>query len=160
MNLMYIFMAVWVATLLASAISDLRAYRIPNLLPGILILLFVIFQLVDSSAGVPWENIIHFGVTLIVGMFLFSRGWIGGGDAKLYAATALWFAANGAAALLFFTTISGALLAMLFIVARLAGLRKNVPKQDRRIPYGVAIAAGGIITAAFFGWSTIFSNLS
>lgn len=159
MNLFYLFIAIWTGTLIIAAVSDLRAYRIPNILPGILILLFIVAQLVDSSSDVPWENIAHFGATLIVGMFLFSRGWIGGGDAKLYAATALWFAANGAAALLFFTTISGALLALLFIVARMTGLRKNIPKEDRRIPYGVAIATGGIITAAFLGWPNVFANL-
>jgi Flp pilus assembly protein protease CpaA len=48
---------------------------------------------------------------------------------------------------------------MAFIVARMTGLRKNVAKEDRRIPYGVAIAAGGVITAAFVGWPVIFANL-
>lgn len=160
MNLFYIVLTVWIGTLVLAAISDLRAFRIPNILPGILILMFGLMQFVDSSTAVPWENIVHFGVALIVGMFLFSRGWVGGGDAKLYAATALWFTANGAVALLLFTTISGAVLAVLFIVARLVGLRKNVPKADRRIPYGVAIAAGGITAAAFLGWSTVFANLT
>ena len=159
MNITYIFIAIWCATLVAAAISDLRAFRIPNMLSGILILLFVIAQIIDSSAVFPLWNIVHFGVALIVGMFLFSRGWIGGGDAKLYAATALWFATNAAIALLFFTTIAGGLLAILYILARLTGLRKNVPKQDRRIPYGVAIAVGGIFTAAYAGWFSVFPNL-
>ena len=160
MNLFYIVLAIWIGTLVVAAISDLRAFRIPNILPAILILLFAVTQLLDSNAAVPWENFAHFGVTLIIGMFLFSKGWIGGGDAKLYAATALWFTVSGAVPLLFFTTISGALLAALFIIGRFAGLRKNVPKKDRRIPYGVAIAAGGIITAAFLGWSSVFANLA
>ena len=159
MNITYIFIAIWCATLVAAAISDLRAFRIPNMLSGILILLFVIAQIIDSSAVFPLWNIVHFEVALIVGMFLFSRGWIGGGDAKLYAATALWFATNAAIALLFFTTIAGGLLAILYILARLTGLRKNVPKKDRRIPYGVAIAVGGIFTAAYAGWFSVFANL-
>jgi prepilin peptidase CpaA len=160
MDLSYIIIAIWTGTLILAAVSDLRAYRIPNILPAILILLFGAVQMLDANANVPWENIAHFGVTLMVGMFLFSKGWIGGGDAKLYAATALWFAVNGAAALVFFTTIAGALLAVLFIVARIAGLRKNISKGDRRIPYGVAIAVGGVLTAAFSGWSSVFANLS
>ena len=159
MTVTFGFIAIWVATLFAAAISDLRAYRIPNALPGVLMLLFGVAQIIDSSATVPWSNIAHFGISLIVGMFLFSRGWIGGGDAKLYAATAVWFALNGAAILLFFTTMAGAVLAVGFIVARMTGLRKNVPKEDRRIPYGVAIACGGVITAAFVGWPVIFANL-
>jgi prepilin peptidase CpaA len=159
MSVTFIFIAIWVATLFAAAISDLRAYRIPNALPGILMLLFGVAQIMDSSAMVPWSNIAHFGIALIVGMFLFSRGWIGGGDAKLYAVTALWFALNGAVMLLFFTTIAGGVLAAAFIAARLSGLRKIVPKADRRIPYGVAIATGGVITANFVGWPLIFANL-
>ena len=159
MNITYIFIAIWCATLIAAAISDLRAFRIPNILSGILVLLFIIAQIIASNAVIPWGNILHFGVALLVGMFLFSRGWIGGGDAKLYAATALWFATNAAIALLFFTTIAGGLLAILFIIARLTGLRKNVAKQDRRIPYGVAIAAGGFFTAAYVGWFSVFANL-
>jgi Flp pilus assembly protein protease CpaA len=71
----------------------------------------------------------------------------------------MWFALNGAAILLFFTTMAGAVLALAFIVARMTGLRKNVAKEDRRIPYGVAIAAGGVITAAFVGWPVMFANL-
>jgi prepilin peptidase CpaA len=159
MNVTTLFIAIWVAMLLAAAISDLRAYRIPNALPGILILLFGVAQIMDSSATVPWSNLAHFGISLIVGMFLFSRGWIGGGDAKLYAATALWFAWNGAVTLLFFTTIAGAVLAAAFIAARLLGLRKNIPKKDRRIPYGVAIAIGGVMSASFVGWPVLFANL-
>ena len=31
------------------------------------------------------------GVVLVTAFVFFSRGWIGGGDAKLAAATALWF---------------------------------------------------------------------
>lgn len=159
MNVTTLFIAIWVAMLLAAAISDLRAYRIPNALPAILMLLFGVAQIMDSSATVPWSNLAHFGISLIVGMFLFSRGWIGGGDAKLYAATALWFAWDGAVTLLFFTTISGAVLAAAFIAARLLGLRKNIPKKDRRIPYGVAIAIGGVVSASFVGWPVLFANL-
>ena len=93
-------------------------------------------------------------------MGLFSQGWIGGGDAKLYAAVALWFNWAGAVALIFMTTMSGLILAAIFIVARMAGLRKNVAKEDRRIPYGVAIAIGAISTAAWVGWGKVFPALS
>ena len=154
-----IFMAIWIGTLVVASISDLRAFRIPNILPAILILLFGVLQVVDSDPSIPWENIAHFVVTLIIGMLLFSKGWIGGGDAKLYAAVALWFDSNGAVSLLLFTTVSGALLALLFIIARITGLRKNVAKQDRRIPYGIAIAAGGIMSAFYLGWPSVFANL-
>jgi prepilin signal peptidase PulO-like enzyme (type II secretory pathway) len=56
--------------------------------------------------------------------------------------------------------MSGLVLAAIFIGARMAGLRKNVPKEDRRIPYGVAIAFGAIATAVWVGWSGTFPSFS
>ena len=160
MEAKYVIVAIWSLTLLAAAISDLRSFRIPNALPATLILLFAAAH---GLAGFPvpvWENLLHFLVSLIVGMVLFSRGWFGGGDAKLYAAAALWFNWSGAIALLFMTTIAGLILAVSFVAARMMGLRKNVAKQDRRIPYGVAIAAGAILTAAWLGWDPVFPAFS
>lgn len=156
MEFKYIMMAIWVLTLIAAAVSDLRSFRIPNYLPGILILLFGINTVIVGVDASLWENLFHFLAALIIGMGLFGRGWIGGGDAKLYAAVALWFNWTGAVVLIFATTIAGLLLAISFVAARMLGLRKNVPKEDRRIPYGVAIAAGGILSAAWQGWDRIF----
>ena len=152
--------AIWTVTLIAAAISDLRSFRIPNYLSAILIVLFGIIYGLAGFTGMPWGNLLHFLVALVVGMVLFSRGWIGGGDAKLYAAAALWFNWTGAVALIFTTTIAGAALAIAFVASRMLGLRKNVPKEDRRIPYGVAIAAGAILTAAWTGWNRVFPAFS
>lgn len=156
MQATYLVIAVWVLTLIAAAISDLRFFRIPNYLPGILILLFGINISLVGFPALVLENLFHFLAALIVGMGLFSRGWIGGGDAKLYAAVAIWFNWAEAVTLIFTTTIAGLLLALSFMAARLMGLRKNVPKEDRRIPYGVAIAIGGMLSAAWNGWDRIF----
>lgn len=145
----------WIGTLLVAAISDLCFYRIPNILPAILIILFVVLQILDASTDLPWENMAHFGAALSLGMVLFSKGWLGGGDAKLYAGIALWFPAVGALPFLCFTTISGLLLAVISIVLRMAGIGKHMPRQDRRIPYGLAIAAGGILNAVFLGWPSL-----
>lgn len=152
--------AIWTVTLIAAAISDLRSFRIPNYFSAILIVIFGIVYGLAGFTGMPWGNLLHFLVALVVGMLLFSRGWIGGGDAKLYAATALWFNWAGAVTLLFMTTIAGLILAATFIAARMLGLRKNIPKEDRRIPYGVAIAVGAILNAAWVGWPTIFPAIS
>lgn len=156
----YIVMAIWTITLIAAAISDLRFFRIPNYLPAILILLFGVVSVVTGYSAISIDNVLHFLAALAIGMILFSRGWIGGGDAKLYAAAALWFDWAGAVALIFTTTIAGAALAMILIAARMLGLRKNVPREDRRIPYGVAIATGAILTAAWTGWDRVFPALS
>jgi prepilin peptidase CpaA len=156
----HIVMAIWTITLIAAAISDLRSFRIPNFLPAILILLYGVTSVMTGFSSASIDNVLHFLVALVVGMVLFSRGWVGGGDAKLYAAAALWFDWAGAVALIFTTTIAGAALAMILIAARLLGLRKDVPREDRRIPYGVAIATGAILTATWTGWDRVFPAVS
>jgi prepilin peptidase CpaA len=156
----YFVAAIWTIVLIAAAISDLRSFRISNIFPAILILLFVIVHAIAGFSASLWDNLLHFLLALVVGMGLFSMRWIGGGDAKLYAAAALWFSWAGAVTLILATTIAGLILAVAFIAARMLGLRKNVPREDRRIPYGVAIAAGAILSAAWSGWSAIFPPFS
>jgi prepilin peptidase CpaA len=146
-----IVMAIWTITLIAAAISDLRSFRIPNYLPAILILLFGVLSVMTGYSVASIDNVLHFLAALVVGMVLFSRGWIG---------AALWFDWAGAVALIFTTTIAGAALAMILIAARLLGLRKDVPREDRRIPYGVAIATGAILTATWTGWDRVFPAVS
>jgi prepilin peptidase CpaA len=155
-----VLIAIWITTLVAAAISDFRSFRIPNYFPATLIILFGVTYGIGGFSSLLLANVLHFLLALIIGMGLFGRGWIGGGDAKLYAAAALWFNWAGAATLLLMTTVAGVILAATFIAVRMLGLRKNAPKQDRRIPYGVAIAAGAILTAVWRGWPTIFPALS
>ncbi|HEV7233508.1 MAG TPA: prepilin peptidase [Sphingorhabdus sp.] len=151
---------IWVAILVGAAISDLRAFRIPNIFAVGLLLLFPVHYAFAGFSPALWPHLFHFVLALAVGMALFARGWVGGGDAKLYAAAALWFDWSGAAALVFLTTISGLFLAIIFVLARKAGFRKNVAKQDARIPYGVAIAGGAILAAQWVGWANIFPAFS
>ncbi len=158
-----IVLATWVVTLAGAAISDLRAFRISNIFSLIIILVFVLLHAVAGFSWALLPNAFHFLLALAIGMLLFGRGWIGGGDAKLYAAVALWFDWTGAVALLFLTTFSGLLLAVGFVVVRMLRVRFNrrdsivsKSRTERRIPYGVAIALGAVLTAAWVGWGKIF----
>lgn len=157
---------IWVITLTVAAISDLRAFKIPNILPAIIILLFCIVHAISGFSAILLPNLLHFLLALAIGMLLFGRGWIGGGDAKLYAAVALWFNWGGAVPLVFLTTLSGLALSIVFVVVRMSGAGRNKagtdqPKKrtERRIPYGVAISAGAILTAAWIGWGAVFPAL-
>src|SRR5688500_2859077 len=46
---------------------------------------------VDGPAIGLWENFLLLAAVLAAGTFMFGRGWMGGGDIKLLAASALWF---------------------------------------------------------------------
>lgn len=152
----------WVSTVLAAAYSDWRSFRIPNYMPGILVLLFLVLQAFGGFAPMVWGNYLHFGIALLGGMLMFGLGWLGGGDAKLYAAIALWLPLGNAILLLLATVFSGLLLAVIYLITRKARRKKRVAiqsmdaKKESRIPYGVAIVVGAIITASTVGWSNIF----
>jgi prepilin peptidase CpaA len=111
------------------------------------------------------------GVAFVVfafGAFLFARRMIGGGDVKLLAAVALWAGRDLVFDYLFITTLAGGVLAVAMIApARLAalfpGMLRFVPagsgggsgaprgSTQPSLPYGIAIAAGGIYVALTIG---------
>ena len=144
----------YVTILLFAAYSDSRRYLIPNVYPAALILLFIIANLVGFDFFEPlWTHLLHFGVALVLGLALFHYRWFGGGDVKLYAAIALWFGTSQGPLLLVLTTVTGAAIVVgrmiWFAVGASFGrdrgpTAKKTRMFERRIAYGVAIAAGGI----------------
>jgi prepilin peptidase CpaA len=138
--------------LMLAAVVDIWKLRIPNLFPIAILLLFPLWVYHAGWTPTLWQNAVLMLVTFFGGALIFSRGWLGGGDVKLLAATALWFDFKGAAALFLFVAIGGALLSVVFILlrrivpARLTS-EGNIPSLKARgpIPYGVAIAGGALL---------------
>ena len=131
--------------LLGAAYSDLKQFRIPNLMPGLILALYACYVAIVGATAFSWWHAAHFAMALIVGMVLFAMKWFGGGDAKLYAAVALWFPLQQGHKLLFMVGMAGLVLAILFILTRRFTKDSDGKKRtDRRIPYGVAIAFGAI----------------
>lgn len=103
-------------------------------------------------AGLPalGSHALHLAVALVVGMVLFRFGMIGGGDAKFYAACAGWFAWPDAARLLVWVSIAGLLLFLGWFTIRRV-MRKPIRAKSEsnfdKLPYGIAIGAGAVITA-------------
>ncbi len=140
------------ALLAAAALWDLASFTIPNRLCAALALLFAVFAL---AAGLDWSTLgwhLAAGFAgLALGFGLFALGWIGGGDAKLFAAVALWL---GFADLLPYAAVAalfGGLLTIVLLLLRqvplpalLSGQGWLLRLHDARsgIPYGVALAAG------------------
>ena len=135
-----------------SAVSDVRSLRIPNSHSiTIVALFFAAFLLSPDDFGRWWE---HLGAA--VGMFvvtyaMFVSGMIGGGDAKLGPALALWVGFKGLAAYLFYMSLAGGLLAALSLLIRkrkpfqnpqVGGWIAQVQEGRNAVPYGVAISFG------------------
>jgi prepilin peptidase CpaA len=70
----------------------------------------------------------------------FYAGMMGGGDVKLAAALALWFSPFATVKFLVLTSLAGGVLTLAVLVWHRARNREGRPE----IPYGVAIAFGGL----------------
>jgi prepilin peptidase CpaA len=142
-----------IGLLLLAALQDAAMLKISNYICGAVLILGIAGAVIVGPRPDLWENGLVFVLALSIGTFLFGRGVVGGGDVKLFAATVLWFDLGASGRLLMWTALAGGALAVLIIVARTlpwpAGFRSRVrvlqPKAG--IPYGVAIAAGAIITS-------------
>ena len=143
----------FVIGLLDAAVSDLRQFRIPNRAP---LLLLAGFGPAALVAGLGWQDwLIHLGVALaffVVGALLFARGVWGGGDAKLLPAVALWIGLAGLPRFLVIMALTGGVLAVLALLSRRIALGPIGPlrawgqrlAETGHVPYGIAIAAGGL----------------
>lgn len=105
------------------------------------------------AIGLPADEILlHLtcaGAMLGVGFGLFAMGWIGGGDAKLFGAAALWFGWAKIASFAVTVTVAGGVLALAVLMLRALSDHPLFPlgriSPEAEVPYGVALAAGALI---------------
>lgn len=144
------------AMVVIGALRDLTSFTIPNWTSAVLI---VGFFPAAFACGLTLDafgpHLLVGAAALIAGVGMFALRWIGGGDAKLFAAAALWFGWPAAIPYLLMTAYAGGALATLLISLRSPLLRPYVlngpawfsrlaePKES--VPYGVAIAAGALL---------------
>ena len=137
---------------LAVAVGDVRALRIANRLVAAVAALFVVhaFNALDPGAVAAAGAVA--ALVLAAGFVLFHRGWLGGGDAKLLAASALWAGAAHLGTLLAVTALGGGALALALKAPIAAPLHAHwhrvAPDIAQPMPYGVAVAGGMIAVAA------------
>ena len=146
------------ALVIIAALTDATSFTIPNRISLLLLAVYVPTSLVLGRPLAEMGADVAVGlVALLAGMGMFAAGWIGGGDAKLFAACALWLGWSGLPVFLMVTALAGGGLAVLLLNARSSALktyfaagpawlaRLATPGGD--VPYGVAIAIGAL--AAF-----------
>lgn len=141
------------ALLLAGAAEDAARLRISNMISLAILLLAVVAAFVVGLETGVWKNLAVFAGLLAVGTWLFSTGKFGGGDVKLLAVTGLWTDLWGSIRLLSAVFIAGGILAFIVLGSRVAASERlkgkvAVLKPGAGIPYGIAIAAGALITIA------------
>jgi prepilin peptidase CpaA len=142
------------ALLLAAAVWDLASFTIPNFLQIGLLAAFALLMIAHPlGASAFGMHLLAGFIGLTAGFTLFALGYIGGGDAKLFACVALWFGMHdlllyALVASVFGGALTFGLLAMRFwpLPAPLATQNWLVRLHDSQagIPYGAALAAGAM----------------
>ena len=98
--------------LLLAAITDLRERRIPNWLTGGVAALYPVYLIVSPSP-VAWPGALALALLVgLLGLALFARALIGGGDVKLIAAVTLWAGLDQFAVFALVTTLTGGVLGL------------------------------------------------
>ncbi|WP_019959988.1 A24 family peptidase [Woodsholea maritima] len=137
---------------LVAAAKDVMGYTIPN---WIALALIGLFPVGIFALGMTLPDIMNAvlagGLMLVIGFALFAPGWIGGGDAKLMAALALWVGWSDLIAFVSFSALWGGVLAIGLLIMRrqlahIPYIATHAPRcvveEGAPAPYGVAIAAG------------------
>jgi prepilin peptidase CpaA len=159
-------LTVFPALMAFAASSDLFTMTISN---RISILLVVGFAGLAAGTGMTLEAVLaHCGAglaVLAVAFILFARGWIGGGDAKLAAATALWLGFGHLYEYLLYASLLGGALTLALLEFRKHALPallarrpwiERLHKIDGGIPYGIALAAAALLIYPSTQWMAVF----
>ena len=132
------------------AYLDIRTRRLPNWLCLIGLLAGAGFSVIQGGWTLAVMALLHALVALLVGMGLFAMRWVGGGDAKFYAAMAAWFPLQAGLGLLVAVSLTGLMLLIAWLPFRRRLMRADsglaLDSDFRKVPYGVAIAGGGLIS--------------
>ncbi|TDK35478.1 peptidase [Rhizobium deserti] len=139
-----------------AAVSDLLTMTIPNKLSLAMVALFLILA---PFSGLAWSaiglSVLAASAVFAVCFALFAFNIMGGGDAKLLTATALWFGFDHSLVVFLITVAyAGGGVTLLFLLMRSQAhtvMAMGVPlpasmATAKKVPYGIAIAIGGFFT--------------
>lgn len=140
-----------------AAVSDTLSMTIAN---RVALLLLVVFAVVAPLTGMGWVDYgWHFAagaLVLAVTFGMFALGGMGGGDAKLLSATAVWMGFSfHLIEYLVISAFLGGLLTLAILAYRGSNLAmytgrnmflKNFANPKGGVPYGIALGIGGLVT--------------
>jgi len=138
-----------------AAASDLFTMTISNRVSLALVGGFLALALLSGLGFYDILSHLGAGLTVLAVTFAcFAMGWVGGGDAKLAAAAALWFGFGHLLSYLVYASLFGGALTLLLLQLRQwplpyafagqAWLIKLHAKESG-IPYGIALAIGALL---------------
>lgn len=140
-----------------AALSDMISMTIANRVSVLLVATFVVAA---PLTGMDWATfVLHIAAGALVLMItfgLFAVGGMGGGDAKLLSATAIWMGLSFTLIqYLVYSTLVGGALTLAILLYRNSPLSvytghllflRNLADEKVGVPYGMALAVGGLLT--------------
>lgn len=150
-----VFTAVFPLLVIVAALKDLTTFTIPNWISIALVAAFYpVALLLHAPPGLIGMCTLVGAGALLVGMAMFALNWIGGGDAKVLAAAALWVGWPAVLPFVLATAVAGGALAVLLVQMRSTLLRPwfergppwvvRLATEGGDAPYGVAICIGAL----------------
>jgi prepilin peptidase CpaA len=137
-----------------AAVSDLFTMTISNRISLLLLAGFIVLAAFGGmSLHAIAMHVVAGVVVLVLAFACFAAGWIGGGDAKLAAATALWFGFEHLVVYVAYAGLAGGVLTLLLIQFRRWPLPaallshewvQRLHDKKSGVPYGVALAIGAL----------------
>lgn len=150
------------AAMVVAGFMDLTTMKIRN---ALVLLLLLAYPVLGPLAGLGLsEMALSAGAgaaVLTVGITFFAFGWMGGGDVKLAAVTALWLGVDHLLAYFIYTALFGGVLTLILLQLRLmplpAGLQARpwiarLQSVENGVPYGVAMAAAALFVFPGTTW--------
>jgi len=145
-----------------AASSDLLTMTISNRLSLALAgSFFPLVLLTGMSLTGVGMHVIAAGLVLVIAFIFFAQGWIGGGDAKLAAATALWFGFEHLMDYMVYAALFGGVLTVLLLQFRKLPLPAMLARQvwiqrlhekGGGVPYGIALAVAAMLVYPHTVW--------
>lgn len=145
-----------------AAVSDMFTMTISN---RISLLLIAGFAFLAFFGGMSTQAaLLHLGaggLVLLIAFTCFAFGWIGGGDAKLAAVTAMWFGFDHLLPYLVYASLLGGVLTLLLLQFRRwplpatlgrHGWLMHLHHEETGVPYGIALALGALIVYPETEW--------
>ena len=145
-----------------AAASDLLTMTISNRVSLALAAGFLVLAAVSGMSA--YDILLHVGAgvtVLAIGFDCFAMGWVGGGDAKVAAAAALWFGFAHLMNYLLYASLFGGALTLLLLQFRQWPLPVSFAGQpwlarlhakETGIPYGIALAMGALMIYPETDW--------
>ena len=150
------------AAIIYAGIMDLLTMKIRNIVVlAVAVGYFVFAPLAGLTLYEIGMSLAVAAAVFIVTFGFFAAGWIGGGDAKLAAATTLWFGWEHAMHYFIIATIAGGLLTLAIIGFRSMLLPASLYKHEwivrlhqskSGIPYGAAFSLAALIVFPQTDW--------